>query len=342
MKHTRKRILSLLSAGVMTLTMLPAYLPASAYPQQSDYSNDPTDLTIDFSASAKDAETILQKMREAQNHKEATTYTPDGSGDKETLDAIYKNYNRLPWRHVTDWSCNNDPDWSSFWGDRYCNTVNFRGGPAWPFCGGWDKEGNHEYYENMTDWYQKKIMPYTLRYALESSDTYVALADDATHEEHQRDEWEPIRITSDKVLDLNGHTFGMKYYRNRENNDERNQNHSSPETHFAWAFEIENGATLTIIDSSAWRGENNGKGTGTLKFTGYMVNPFKWDIDMYTTRDMFHVNNGNLVIYGGTFQAGRKQARVKSNFSWSNRHCCRNGRQYCRICNRRQSCHGQL
>ena len=109
MKQTRKRILSLLSAGVMTLTMLPAYLPASAYPQQSDYSNDPTDLTIDFTHSAKDASVILSEMRDSQHSSAQTQYMPDGSGSKEDLDAIYENYNKLPWRHVDNWSCNDDP-----------------------------------------------------------------------------------------------------------------------------------------------------------------------------------------------------------------------------------------
>jgi len=151
------------------------------------------------------------------------------------------------------------------------------------------------------------------------ADKYVCLESDNGTEYHARTRWEPIKITTDKVLDLNGHYIDIKYNRNRNNSSSnREQNKVGLSTHNCWAFEIEDGATLTIIDSSAWRGEGKTHtGTGRLSFTGYLVDPYKYEIWTYCTRDLFHVNNGNLVIYGGTFQAGRKRDQMKSNFSWT-------------------------
>jgi cysteine synthase len=76
---------------------------------------------------------------------------------------------------------------------------------------------------------------------------------------------------------------------------------------------IEKGATVTILDSSATETE---EGTGKIINTGYMINPFKHTLIFNTTRDVFWVNDGNLVVYGGTIQGGRQKDYVKSNFSW--------------------------
>lgn len=146
------------------------------------------------------------------------------------------------------------------------------------------------------------------------ADKYVALDGNADRGYYKDVMYEPIKITTDKVFDLNGYALTMRYDSNRKN--DKTAQTTVPKYHNCHMFEIEKGATLTIIDSSRWRNPN-GKGTGSISFTGYMINPFKCEIRYYTTRDMFWVNNGNLVIYGGTFQAGRQKQQVKSNFSWS-------------------------
>ena len=166
-------------------------------------------------------------------------------------------------------------------------------------------------------WKVKDNTPGSLRYYLNSTEdehTYIVLDWDDNSKYHKQSVWEPMTIRKDKVLDLNGHTLNIHYDANRKNDSTAQTTHE--EYHNCVAFEIEDGATLTIIDSSAWRGANGGKGTGRISFTGYMVDPYSYDINYYTTRDLFHVDNGNLVIYGGEFQAGRKKDQLKSNFSW--------------------------
>ncbi len=167
---------------------------------------------------------------------------------------------------------------------------------AWKWTVNEDKEGSIRKYLTSTD----------------PKDTYICLTGDDTSEYHTKAEaWETMVITTDKVLDLNGHVMKIQLNNNRNNAKYDRYQNKSAYTHNNIAFEITNGATLTIIDSSAWRGENYGKGKGEISFTGYMVSPFHYDIDWYTTRDLFKVTNGNLVIYGGTFQAGRKKYQSK-------------------------------
>ena len=166
-------------------------------------------------------------------------------------------------------------------------------------------------------WKVKDKTPGSLRYYLTSTadeDTYVVLDKDDDCAYYKSSLWEPMVIRSDKVLDLNGHKLNIRYDSNRGNDSPNQTTHE--EYHNCVCIEIEDGATLTIIDSSAWRGANGGKGTGRISFTGYMVDPYNYDIKYYTTRDLFHVNNGNLIIYGGEFQAGRKKDQLKKNFSW--------------------------
>ncbi|MBR6718383.1 MAG: hypothetical protein IKI77_08585, partial [Oscillospiraceae bacterium] len=296
MKQTRKRILSLLTAGVMTLSLLPnafPALPAAANPSFGDADfEDDTDLTINFDQNALDPERAFSKMGEA------------GRTRKNIEPDYYRsNYNRFHWKHVRFWTCNNSPPAKS-WAAWKCG---FRVNSEDP------KKGFQIFLNDM--------LPSSIRGCLESTgpdDTYVALAADDTHEEHEQDVWQPIRITTDKVLDLNGHYLSIEYNRNRNNStDKKCQNTTDLSAHNCWAFEITNGATLTIIDSSAWRGENNGNGTGGISFTGYMVDPFKYGIIYNTTRDLFHVDNGNLVIYGGSYQAGRKKDQLSKNFTWN-------------------------
>ena len=285
MKHRQKRALSLVLSGIMTASMLPSYLTQHSVPAAADDSTasdfvPDTDPTIDFDyavnrniLSADDALKDLAKQN--KNFKWVK-----GGTDKELLDA----YNLYPWQHATNIT--------------------------------------------ISDWDEGSLRTYLESDAPE--DKYVAISEDECDTWTDMDkDWEPVKITTDKVLDLNGHKLEIQYYSNKSNKhndyghvedgdwisayDERGrQNHENEDTHLAHCFEIEDGATLTIIDSSAWRGENKGEGTGSIEFDGYMVNhiecdghPKAWDLDYYTTRDLFWVENGNLVVYGGHFQAGR-------------------------------------
>ena len=313
MKHTQKRILSLMMSGVTAASMLPAYLSGLSLPVSA---NDPTDLTIDFNADALEPEQILEQMQKNSFKEErVATYTPNGAGEKSAHDEIYEKYNTYPWRHVTEWSCNDDPNIVSYWGDKFRSALMF--GVVSDYW--YDKETKTSG-TGFSNWYKETQAPYTLRSALESTDPkdkYVALAEDTTHCEHARDVWEPMVITTDKVLDLNGHKIEIRYDRNRNNSENDRYQNKDPDTHFCWAFEIQNDATLTIIDSSAWRHEGtDGKGTGSIAFTAYMIDPYKHNINSYTTRDLFYVEDGNLIIYDGTFQAGRKKAQLDDSITW--------------------------
>ena len=151
---------------------------------------------------------------------------------------------------------------------------------------------------------------------------YVSLSGDIDFHTTKQDEWEPIVISTDKVLDLNGYEITIRY----DANAHKGQS-TFPEMHRAHLFEIVNGATLTIIDSSRWRIKKTGGygdegGTGYISMTARMIYPFSNDIRYYTTRDLFWVLDGTLVTYGGTFQAGRQKDQRKSNFSWSRLRQC--------------------
>ena len=129
--------------------------------------------------------------------------------------------------------------------------------------------------------------------------------------------WVPIKITSDKVLDLNGFTLTWYDKTNKENGE--NWQSTNIYDHYLekYFIYIQEGATLTIIDSSApVNGYDTGVGTGKIVTTGQIISAFEQQLDYYTHRDMFVVD-GNLVIYGGTFQAGRQKDQYKSKFSWS-------------------------
>ncbi|MCQ2462177.1 MAG: InlB B-repeat-containing protein, partial [Clostridia bacterium] len=117
--------------------------------------------------------------------------------------------------------------------------------------------------------------------------------------------WDTISIKSDKVIDLNGHSIVLHYNRNKYDThswkvDEcYGQSHESADFKSVM-FDITN-STTNIIDTSKDK-------TGLIYTDAYMINPFENSIDRYTTRDIFTVSNGgNLVVYGGTFQAGRSK-----------------------------------
>ena len=237
-----------------------------------------TDLTIDFSYgdNIPSVEDALKAMA-------------DGATDQREVGEDYfrSNYNQFHWRHARTW----------------CSAMNY--------C---EQANNGERYESLV---KDSLRKYLI--SEDPADKYIALAADDFHEEHKRTPWETITITTDKVLDLNGHQLAIYYDRNRNHSDAEGyiyQNYHDPSAMNCVAFNITNGATLTIIDSSEWRG--NGIGTGKIGFYGYMIDPYKYGILMHSTRDLFNVTNGNLVVYGGTFEAGRKKDQRKSKFTMSN------------------------
>ena len=75
---------------------------------------------------------------------------------------------------------------------------------------------------------------------------YISLCDDIDVNITSQDEFDPIVIREDKVLDLNGYSITLRndanYYKGRQS--------PYPEMHRSHMFEIQSGATLTIIDSS--------------------------------------------------------------------------------------------
>ncbi len=151
------------------------------------------------------------------------------------------------------------------------------------------------------------------RKALEHTDSavkYVVLQSDQT-ETMKKKVWEPIEISQDVVLDLNGYEIKLSDDYNADGSKQRKEIFA----HSSTMFEIINGATLTIIDSSM-KNSSDGKGTGSIYANGRMIDPYKYYYKNYTHRDIFHVDSGNLVVYGGQFQAGRTKVQKKKNFSW--------------------------
>ncbi len=137
-------------------------------------------------------------------------------------------------------------------------------------------------------------------------DKYILVDNDLTTTSGHTD-YETIVIRSDKILDLNGHLIRLMDKRNKvdthdDYSDKYYQSDNSSDFQSVM-FSIENGATLTIIDSSAEQ-------TGEIYTHAYMIDPYAHRIKRYTTRDIFNVPDGNLVIYGGTYQAGRSKAQT--------------------------------
>lgn len=157
-----------------------------------------------------------------------------------------------------------------------------------------------------------------MREILESSiekEKYVVLTEDVELR-IKKGEWEPIVIKSDKILDLNGKTLTWWDMTNKDSEDDWQSTEISDHYQNKHFIEIREGATLTIIDSSMYtNGKNTLKGTGKIVAGAYMIDAYEEQIDYYTHRDIFVVD-GNLVIYGGTFQAGRQKDQYKSNFTW--------------------------
>ena len=241
-------------------------------------SADNSDLTIDFSYKAI-AKTPYSGMeiQAKQDNPETTITDPD----------YYKSAaNKFRWVHVDN--------------EGYEFTVH----------------GDQYIYHPMVPPITSSKDNYSLRYYLQSNKDehkYISLNDDFDMSMIEVDPWKPIEITTDKVLDLNGHALYVRYDANLRNDGKGPTSHAA--FHSAKMIHINQKATLTIIDSSSWRGVNSGRGSGKISFTGYMCDPYSYDMNYITTRDLFWVD-GSLVIYGGTFQAGRQKDQLKSKFSW--------------------------
>ena len=160
-------------------------------------------------------------------------------------------------------------------------------------------------------------------------DRYICLTED------REDTWkgdvvEPINISSNKVLDLNGHSIEFHVDSTLKHwtywgIEQAPYMRDDVEHHMATAFEITKKANFYILDSSAKNSYDGKTGSGKIRIIGRMQDPFKDATDYggpkheykhYSNLDLFNVNNGNLIIYGGNFQAGRIKSQVDSNFSW--------------------------
>ena len=195
---------------------------------------------------------------------------------------------------------------------------------------------------NKTKWNQVFKGDYTrdggkLRELLESTDPdhkYIVLMEDIKCTVDYGKDYDPIIITGEKVLDLNGHT--LELYDKRNGTKDQS---SDVDDHVSYMFEIKGtgetqgnqgrlgGALLTVLDSAGSniiytdpKGETGpyySDRVGKVYANAYMINHQKWDFWNYTHRDIFLVTGGDLVIYGGEFQAGRQQDQFKTGFSWS-------------------------
>ncbi len=156
------------------------------------------------------------------------------------------------------------------------------------------------------------------REIMESTDPnekYIVLAQALVELSYSSGSWKPIEVKSDKVLDLNGCTLKWWDATNKEKGENWQSTNITDHYKDKVFIRVKEGATLTIIDSSApVNGYDTGKGTGSIITGGQIIDCYQ-QLDYYTHRDMFEVD-GNLVIYGGTFTAGRQKDMYKSNFTW--------------------------
>ena len=171
-----------------------------------------------------------------------------------------------------------------------------------------------------------------LKKLLESTkdeDTYICLTKkiDKTWTNSMRD---TVEITEDKVLDLNGYTIDLHVDTNVHHwsyagVDQSPYHEDSEKWYMNTGFDITDGASFYILDSSTRNSVNGKTGTGKMYIHGQMLDPFKnayWyggkdhEVNYYASFDLFSVSNGNLIIYGGNFKAGRSKANMESNWSW--------------------------
>lgn len=122
---------------------------------------------------------------------------------------------------------------------------------------------------------------------MESSDPdekYIVLSQDVELR-YGSGEWVPIKVTSDKVLDLNG--FTLTWWDNTNKEDGKNWQSTNIYDHYKDKvfIEIRNGATLTIIDSSApVNGYDTGKGTGKMVAGAKVIEAYEQQLDYSSAR----------------------------------------------------------
>ena len=114
MKHARKRFLSLLSAGMMTAALLPAYLtqlsiPAAADDPPSSDNKPDTSPTIDFDYGNDPNNPILNAddaLKDLGKQNKSRDYV-------QGVDAMKKNYSAYPWKHpdiIQEYNNGNEDD----------------------------------------------------------------------------------------------------------------------------------------------------------------------------------------------------------------------------------------
>ena len=169
-------------------------------------------------------------------------------------------------------------------------------------------------YEDRVGYYVTDTAFNELKPALESkaeSDKYIVLDSDFTYHNLYNLPG-TIKITTDKVLDLNGHNIYLNDITNRAFASGRQNDHAY--AHNSKMFEITGNGSLTIIDSST---NSDGESKGGIYTNHYMTDVFGYEYNYYTSRDIFWVDNGGrLVIYGGTFQAGRYKHQREAALTW--------------------------
>ena len=285
-----KRLFSLVLALIMVLSLLPtgAIKAHAAQTETKKVTDEDLRLEIDYD---KPFYKVDENGDPVYDENGQLTYlTPQQALSEEaeknrTVKTTYSN--GKPMDHNYYWSTDNQDEWRQvFKGDAKAKGGNFRK---------WMTSSNPD---------DARIV------LMESMKITVGTSSD----------WETIKITSDKVLDLNG--YSLELYDKRNGTEDQKTGDAKHQSTF---FEINNGAQLTIIDSrgasirstdAEGKMEESNKSEGRIFSNAYMINHQKWDLWYYTHRDIFHVVSGDLVIYGGNFQAGRQKDQVKSNFSW--------------------------
>lgn len=322
MKRFFKRGTSVLLALVMLFSVLTTSVMAVITKQNASAADTEAGLTaeagkapdIDFYYADKYGITTAEQAKtNAANSKYAfNNGTADSKKLYETISSNYK------WRHVGRrdvFTKSADEKLKEF--SKYAKSLTraaemITGKEYENYCKYWQR------YENRVGYHSRDVAFNEFGYYMESTaeeDQNIVLDTDFTY----HNIWYlpgSIKITSPKVLDLNGHNIYLNDVTNRAFRSGKQNDHEY--AHYSRMFEITGNGSLTIIDSSETR-NGEGKGTGAIYTNNYMTDPFGTAYNFYTSRDIFWVDGGGkLIVYGGTFQAGRSKDQQESGFTWEN------------------------